>query len=156
MSADCVIRPAREDELEEILAIENASFTCPWSRQSFLDAFAGGPVTIYAAERDGVLVGFSCLLTIGEEAEILNIAAAPDHRHEGVGGLLLTRMLDDAEESGAQNVYLEVRASNTPARSLYKKAGFSEIGIRRHYYTKPREDAILMKKAIFPEDEGHL
>ncbi len=156
MSAETAVRPATEDDLPSILAIEYASFTCPWSEESFREAFGAENVTVFAAERDGALVGFSCLLVIGEEAEILNVAASPESRRTGVGQMLLSRMLNEAEERGVRDVYLEVRDSNAAARSLYRKNGFAGIGVRRHYYIKPREDAILMKKSLSPAAGGHL
>ncbi len=156
MSGEIEIACAREDQLDAILAIENASFTCPWSEESFHEAFASGNITIFSAQRDGALVGFACLLAIGEEAEILNIATAPASRHIGVGQRLLSEMLNDASGRGVSDLYLEMRASNTPARPLYRKNRFYEIGIRRSYYIKPREDAILMKKSLIPAEQGHL
>ncbi len=156
MSGEIEVIRASEDQLGAILAIENASFTCPWSEESFRDAFASENVTIYAAERDGLLVGFSCMLVIGDEAEVLNIASAPASRRTGVGQSLLSQMLRDAALRGVTAVYLEVRDANAAARALYRKNGFSEIGIRRNYYIKPRENAILMRKTLFPADKGHL
>ena len=156
MSGEIEVIRASEDQLGAILTIENASFTCPWSEESFRDAFASENVTIYAAERDGLLVGFSCMLVIGEEAEVLNIASAPASRRTGVGQSLLSQMLRDAAQRGVTAVYLEVRDANAAARALYRKNGFSEIGIRRNYYIKPRENAILMRKPLFPADKGLL
>ncbi|MCR5681485.1 MAG: ribosomal protein S18-alanine N-acetyltransferase [Clostridiales bacterium] len=156
MSGEITVRPASADELPAILAIEDASFTCPWSEESFREAFEAENIAIYAAHRDGVLVGFSCLLAIGEEAEILNIASSPAVRRSGVGQALLSRMIGEAAAKGVTELYLEVRDSNAAARSLYRKNGFTEIGIRRHYYIKPREDAILMKKTLVPADKGLL
>ena len=156
MPGEIAVRPALSEDLPAIFAIENTSFTCPWSEESFREAFEAENIAIFAAERDGVLVGFSCMLMIGEEAEILNIASSPAARRSGVGQALLSRMIEEAAAQGVSVIYLEVRDSNAAARSLYRKNGFAEIGIRRHYYIKPREDAILMKKTLVPAHEGHL
>ena len=142
------VREAEPRMLPEILAIENRSFTCPWSENNFLEAFASDRITVYAAEEDGKLLGFSCLLTIADEAEILNIASAPDARRRGVGQALLQRMLLDCAGHGIASVYLEARESNAPARGLYLKNGFEEIGVRKNYYERPRENAVLMKFTI--------
>ena len=148
MDRELTVREADRELLDAILAIENASFTCPWSEKSFLDAFDAETVTIYAAEEDGQLVGFSCLLVVEDEAEVLNIASAPEFRRRGAGQALLSRMLSDCEARGVSAVYLEVRESNAPARGLYQKSGFCEIGVRRNYYDRPKENAVLMKYTI--------
>ena len=148
MDRELTVREADRELLDAILAIENASFTCPWSEKSFLDAFDAETVTIYAAEEDGQLVGFSCLLVVEDEAEVLNIASAPGFRRRGAGQALLSRMLSDCEARGVSAVYLEVRESNAPARGLYQKNGFCEIGVRRNYYDRPKENAVLMKYTI--------
>ena len=147
---------ADESMLWEILAIENASFTCPWSETSFREAFASDRITVYAALSGERVTGFSCLLVVGDEGEILNIAASPTDRRRGIGQALLSRMLDDCASRGTASVYLEVRESNLPARSLYRKNGFAPVGVRRNYYTKPREDAVLMMRTISPAAEGQL
>lgn len=136
--------------LSEILEIEKASFTCPWSEQSFLEAFDSPNITIYAAisgECD-TAVGFACVLSIGEEAEILNIASSPDFRRMGTGTALLDFAINECVLSGVREFFLEVRESNTPARRLYEKLGFEELGVRKKYYTKPTENAIIMRKSI--------
>ncbi len=74
---------ADESMLGEILSIENASFTCPWSETSFREAFASDRITVYAAICGERVAGFSCLLALGDEAEVLNIAASPGYRRRG-------------------------------------------------------------------------
>ena len=81
---------------------------------------------------------------MADEAHIINIAVREDHRRQGVGELLLISIIDLATELNASIVTLEVRTSNTAAQSLYRKYGFSQVGIRKGYYTDNREDAILM------------
>jgi len=135
--------------LDEILDIENASFTCPWSRKSFVEAFNSGNITVYAVKDENEAVaGFSCLLIIGAEAELLNIAVSQHHRRKGYADVLMKRMLNDCAAEKVESVYLEVRKSNVPAQSLYEKYGFISIGIRKKYYTNPAEDAVLMKKLV--------
>ncbi|MBR4205825.1 MAG: ribosomal protein S18-alanine N-acetyltransferase [Clostridia bacterium] len=143
------VEPIGEEYLRDVVAVENASFANPWSEQSFQNAFRSDLTTIYGAfGDDGILSGFACLFVIGEEAEILDIAAKPDQRRQGVGRALMLRMIEDCEKLGVKSVYLEVRVSNSAARSLYEKNGFIPQGIRRRYYTEPTEDAVVMKKTI--------
>ncbi len=138
--------------LPAILAIENAAFTCPWSEKSFAEAFASEHITVYAAlTPDGTVAGFSCLMAYGEEGEILNIAAHPEMRRQGIGQMLMDAMLAEGTENGVRDFYLEVRESNAAARHLYDKNGFEALGIRKRYYTNPVENAIIMRKTIAPE-----
>ncbi len=140
---------ATSDKTAEIVAIENASFTCPWSEKSFNEAFASPNVTIYAAvSDDDAVVGFACIMTLDEESEILNIAVAPTSRKCGIGEALLHAMIENAQANGVLDFYLEVRESNATARHLYEKNGFIPLGVRRKYYIKPVEDAIVMRKSV--------
>ena len=135
--------------LDDILAIENEAFTCPWSRKSFEEAFSSDHIMVYAAfTDDGILCGFSCLLVIAEDAELLNIAVASAFRRQGIADHLMERMLADAASQNAEQIYLEVRSSNLTAQNLYSKHGFEKLGIRRRYYANPVEDAIIMRRMI--------
>ena len=143
---------AEPSMLPAILDIENAAFTCPWSQKSFEEAFASEHITVYAVlTSDGCVAGFACLMTYGEEGEILNIAAHPDMRRQGIGQMLMDAMIAEGAEKGVQNFYLEVRESNAPARHLYEKNGFEALGIRKRYYTNPVENAVVMRKTMVPE-----
>ncbi|MBQ7314097.1 MAG: ribosomal protein S18-alanine N-acetyltransferase [Clostridia bacterium] len=135
--------------LPAILDIENAAFTCPWSEKSFREAFDSEHITVYAVlAPDGAVAGFSCLMAYDDEGEILNIAAHPDMRRQGIGQTLMDAMLAEGTENGVRTFYLEVRESNAPARHLYEKHGFEILGKRKGYYQKPVEDAVLMKCII--------
>lgn len=153
---DFIIKEADASMLPELLSIETASFTCPWSEESFRAALDSDAVSVpVCLSEDGTIVGFACLLTVADEGELLNIAAAPSARRAGVGQRLLAHCLALCRERGVSVLYLEVRESNAPARSLYRKNGFGEIGVRRNYYEKPRENAILMRRVLLPEAEGN-
>lgn len=90
------------------------------------------------------IVGFAGLWVLADEAHITNIAVRQAYRRQGVGELLLISTIDLAAELNAHFITLEVRASNTVAQSLYSKYGFTEVGVRRGYYTDNKEDALLM------------
>ncbi len=145
---DITIREATLSDLDAILAIEQLSFTVPWSRDSFESSLASDQITVFAAEKDGRIAGFGCVWVLSPESEILNIAVHPDERGGGVGRLLLNAMLQSAANKGADTAFLEVRESNTPARTLYETSGFTPLGIRRNYYTKPTENAVIMQKLL--------
>ena len=143
------IEIANIDEIDDILQIEHSSFTDPWSKSSFEEAINSDNITVYSVTNDnGNMVGFSCLLMIDYEAEILNIAVDRNSRNQGIGTLLATHMINICRSNGVEDIFLEVRESNVSARALYVKLGFAEIGKRKKYYSNPSEDAILMKLSL--------
>lgn len=137
------ITPEDTALLRDISALEAVIFTDAWSEESILSAAENLRTRIYAAlnEQDA-LMGYLIVTQVMDVADIDNIAVSPDFRRQGIASLLL----DTALERMDADVFLEVRASNAPAIELYQKYGFAQIGIRKHYYEKPREDAILMKR----------
>lgn len=142
---------AEPSMLPAILEIENEAFTCPWSEKSFEEAFSSPNITVFAAvdeTNENALAGFSCLMWYGDEGEILNIAVKASARKNGIGQLLMDAMLTEGTANGVRDFYLEVRESNTAARHLYDKNGFVALGVRRRYYTRPVEDAVIMRKTI--------
>ncbi|MFC1982884.1 ribosomal protein S18-alanine N-acetyltransferase [Chloroflexota bacterium] len=95
------------------------------------------------------LIGFAGIWVLSDEAHITNIAARKRYQHRGIGELLLISIIDLAKEMKANIMTLEVRASNTVAQNLYRKYGFTQVGLRRGYYTDNREDGILMSTESF-------
>ena len=134
---------------DEILRIENESFSAPWTKDSIVSALENSYVQFYGIFDDSdSLIGFICASVIPPEAEILNIAVSASYRRLGVGSMLLSHMMTYLQNKDTDTVFLEVRESNTPARLLYTKEGFEVIGTRKKYYSNPTEDAILMQKNI--------
>ncbi len=137
------ITPEDTALLRDISALEAVIFTDAWSEESILAAAENLRTRIYAAlDEQDALMGYLIVTQVMDVADIDNIAVSPDFRRQGIASLLL----DTALERMDADVFLEVRASNAPAIGLYQKYGFAQIGIRKHYYEKPREDAILMKR----------
>ena len=134
--------------LDEIAAMEVRAFAVPWSKKTFEGAFGAETVSIFAAMEDDTLLGYACLLVIAPEGELMNIAVDDCYRGRGIGSALMEAVLDRASVLGAEDVFLEVRDSNAPARHLYEKHGFEILGRRKKYYQKPVEDAILMKRTL--------
>ena len=141
------IVPFTEAYLDDIVNIENASFTDPWSREA-LDSSSKMPLTeIYlATDEGGVLCGYVVFICISPECEILNIAVSPEHRRKGVANALVSFVCERSREKNCDTLMLEVRESNISARALYEKHGFEVVGRRKAYYRTPTEDAILMDK----------
>lgn len=148
-SSVVTITEASDSLIEDILAIENEAFSCPWSKRSFQEAFESDNITIYVAQNEeGQLCGFACIMAIDFEAELLNIAVSKRFRRMGIGDALLQHSLDEVKNKNVTDVFLEVRMSNIAAQELYNKHGFEALGIRKKYYSDPTEDAVIMKKVL--------
>jgi ribosomal-protein-alanine N-acetyltransferase len=147
-----LIVPLAREHLDQIISIERASFTDPWTRGMFeseLDVAARG----YArgALRRRNLIGYLFAVFIPDEAHIGNLAVHPAERRRGIAQKLLDELARDATKAGVKRVTLEVRASNQMARKFYYKNNFIDIAIRKNYYRSPVEDAIVMYR-VLPED----
>ena len=138
--------------LSEVERVEQACFSVPWSRMG-LESDILSPASRWygiADQRTGRLAAFLGAHIFGDEAEIVNIATHPDYRRRGFAEALI-RELFRLHPALAQ-VFLEVRRSNASARALYEKLGFSSYAVRRNYYEKPVEDAVLMRHQITRRD----
>jgi ribosomal-protein-alanine N-acetyltransferase len=143
------------EDLDEVLDIERASFSMPWSRGAFLYEMQQNRVArCWVMREDGRVIGYLCLWEIADELHITNIAVHPAHRRQGVGRLLLRGVLEDARERRLRLVVLEVRPSNTEARTLYEGFGFRVIGLRRGYYYDTGEDALVMEADLQASQPG--
>jgi ribosomal-protein-alanine N-acetyltransferase len=142
---DIVICPMTASDLDEVLAIEVASYPRPWHTPHFLDELAAPhsfPLTAF--DQEGKVAGYICPMSLLDEGHILNVAVRSDCRGRGVGRLLVERAVHECRARGAETVSLEVRPSNVAALSLYRSLGFRETGRRKNYYENG-DDAILME-----------
>jgi len=139
------LRPMTEADLDTVMDVELAAYPFPWTRRIFADCLRVG-YRCWVGELDGVFVGYGVMSTGAGEAHVLNLCVAEAYRRRGVGRSLLEGLLDDAAELGVENVFLEVRPSNTGALRLYDQMGFNRIGTRRDYYPAEhgREDAAIL------------
>lgn len=146
------IREATRADIGAIVAIESASFGDPWTRGMFGSHLLadGGNCFLVAEDNCGVVVGFAITRTASDEAELLNIAVHPTSRKCGIGGRLLDVAIERSRSAGALEMWLEVRASNAGARTLYDARGFAAVGVRERYYEAPREDAIVLRMELRP------
>lgn len=139
-----IIRKMLEKDLSEVVEIEQSCFTSDaWSESSFVYAMESDELLSLTAEIDGRVAGYIVVTRI-VEASIDSIAVAPEYRRQGVAEKLIRAAL----EGFSGDVFLEVRQSNLAARELYKKLGFEEISVRKNYYEKPTENAIIMKTQL--------
>ena len=151
------IRRARAGDLPAILAIERVSFTDPWSHGSFA-ALLEQPRVYFSVALDpasGALVGYTVAWFVLDEAELANLAVAPEARGNGIGAQLLKSALAASDARGSATMYLEVRASNIAAIALYTAHGFAEVGRRRAYYRKPVEDALILRRVASPQRDAY-
>lgn len=138
------IREMTPADTMQVWAIEQAVFSDPWSRQGFLDALAMKGNRYLVAEEDGVICGYCGYYRSFEEADIVNVAVAPSYRRRGIGKAMLEQLLLEGHTQGVRGFTLEVRAGNKAAISLYHSLGFRTEGVRKDFYEKPKEDALLM------------
>lgn len=139
-----------EADLDEVLAIENASFSSPWPREVFQGELRDPQLArlfvarVAAGSHQGRVAGYTCAWLVTDELHIINVAVHPDFRRQHVGQQLLAGVLTRARDFGARQAILEVRASNRAAQRLYGHLGFAPVAVRKNYYTEEREDAIVM------------
>jgi ribosomal-protein-alanine N-acetyltransferase len=134
-----------EHDLDEVMAIESAIYTHPWTRGNFADSLRAGyecRVLRLGAE----LVGYFVLMVAAGEGHLLNLSIAAAHQRTGHGSALLGEAAEVARTLGARSLFLEVRPSNRAAQALYTRFGFHRIAVRRGYYPAHagREDALVL------------
>jgi [ribosomal protein S18]-alanine N-acetyltransferase len=148
------MRAMTMEDVDEVLAIEQAVQAYPWTRGNFIEVLSQGYVCRVDAEEllaghpedGGGIRGYAVLRLVLDEAELLNIGVSALQQRKGSGRAMLREMLEVAREKNIRRVFLEVRASNSAALALYRSTGFGEIGVRRGYYQNANgcEDAITM------------
>lgn len=140
-------RPMGVEDLDEVLAIEVASYSFPWSRGNFIDSLAAGYLAELRLDAQGQCLGYCVAMPGFEEMHLLNITVAPRHLRQGHARAMLGRLAQQARQRGDRKLWLEVRQSNHAARQLYERLGFNQISVRKAYYPGPlgrREDAVVM------------
>ena len=141
-----MIRRMTSEDVKQVATIEEQSFSVPWSCQSFLDSIAREDTIFLVAteEVSDKIMGYIGMYMSFEEGEITNVAVSLEYRDQGIGADLVDAMQTAGRECQLERMVLEVRVSNASALSLYKKKGFKELGIRKNFYEKPVEDAMIM------------
>ena len=140
-----LLRLMREEDLDEVMAIEKVIYSHPWTRGNFADSLqAGYACRTWRLGRE--LVGYFVLMAAAGEAHLLNLSIGSPWQRSGHGRTLLSEAAGLAMKLGAKNLFLEVRPSNHAAQALYKRFGFRKVAIRRDYYPahSGREDALVL------------
>jgi [ribosomal protein S18]-alanine N-acetyltransferase len=156
------LRSLRYDDLAAVLDLERSLFPDDsWSPGMFAEELAmqGRGRHYVAAEEGHKLVGYAgMMLPGGRQAEVLTLAVSTVHWGRGIGSTLLTDLLDEAGRHDCTEMILEVRADNPRAQNLYRRFGFSDVGIRRGYYQPSGMDAIVMRcgldEPVLPDRAG--
>lgn len=133
-------------DLEQVSRMEQECFSMPWSEKSFEEILDNPKAVYVVAREEEQVIGYCGAYLILDEADINQVAVAPAHREKGVGRMMMTALMERLKQAGAESVTLEVRKSNIPAIALYEGLGFRTEGIRKNFYEKPAEDALIMWK----------
>lgn len=138
-----------ERDIDAVAALEASLQAFPWSRGNFADSLLAGH-SVWVVRIGGDLVGFSVVMSVIDEAHLLNIGVCQRYQGQGYGARLLRRAMESARLGGAAKLFLEVRPSNAQAVALYRHFGFRQIGLRKGYYPAEtgREDALIFDKEL--------
>ena len=141
------LRPVQYADLDQVLAVERAAYSFPWTRGNFVDSLAAGYLAELLEQGGRGLVGYYVAMPGVDEMHLLNLTVAPAQQRRGHARGLLDALERRCLERGLPRLWLEVRAGNVRARQIYARHGFAELGLRRGYYPAAkgqREDAIVM------------
>ena len=142
------IEPMKEEHIGDIAEIERLCFSLPWSENALTDELTNENAHFLTALTFGRVSGYIGVIEICGEADITNVAVHPDFRRLGIGRKLLDTAEEEAVSRSCESITLEVRESNGAAISLYSGNGYKQIGIRKNFYEKPTENAVLMTKQL--------
>lgn len=140
------IERMQECHVADIVELEKLCFSDPWSENSIRYELTN-PLSLWlVAVEDDRVIGYIGSQTVLGEADMMNLAVRQEYRRHGVAEKLVLELVDALKKNGSHILMLEVRVSNAPAIALYEKLGFYQVGRRPNYYTKPKEDALILRK----------
>lgn len=145
------IRAMTADDVEAAVRIEADSYTMPWSDDTFRTLLRRADTTLLVAEFEACVIGHAIGWHTLDQGELGNVAVHAAWRRNGLATRLVTEFLRRQLRLGVQDVFLEVRRGNDAARALYARMGFVEVGVRRRYYVRPVEDALVMRRTLRPD-----
>ncbi|MBA4371615.1 MAG: ribosomal-protein-alanine N-acetyltransferase [Thermodesulfovibrio sp.] len=145
LATELIINRMTDEDIPEVLAIETASFTVPWSETLFMNELRSPLARPVVARHNNRIAGYLCSSLVLDEGHILDVAVHPSGRRQGLGRRLLQETLDHLGQQGCRIVFLEVRASHTGVIGFYEQAGFRVIQTRKCYYVSPIDDAAIME-----------
>lgn len=138
------VRPATTDDLESISLLEKETFSLPWNSDMIKDNIEKDKRITLVAYNDEIFLGYILAHYVLDEGYIDNIAIKKDYQSKSIGSTIIAETIKKAKTLGLSFLTLEVRESNLKAINLYQKFNFTQVGLRKNFYTKPTENAILM------------
>lgn len=139
-----MIRRMKPEDLDQVMMLERQIFSRPWSEKSMRSALQQD--TIYLVDvADGKIRGYLGIWCMAEDGDLCNMAVAEQARRGGVASRLMEEGMACCRRQRVHRIVLEVRESNLPAKTLYQSKGFVPIGVRKQYYSEPRENAVIME-----------
>ena len=148
-AAEIVIRPMRYSDVPDVVYWERQIFPSPWAPENFLAELENPDVSVaLVIEYEGEFAGYALAWTVADELHITNLAVVPRFRRRGIAEKTMRYLLDLGRKRGCRYAQLAVRVSNTAAISLYRKLGFAPIGVRKKYYSREGEDALVMSRDL--------
>ena len=141
-----MIVPMNESHVPHVAELEKICFSDPWSEKSVASELYNSLSCWLVAEENGVVTGYVGSQTVIDESDMMNVAVHPDHRRKGIAEALVVELVEALKKRESHCLTLEVRASNEPAKALYEKLGFAQVGLRKNYYRNPKEDALILRK----------
>ena len=143
-----IITQMEERHVPQIAALEKRFFSAPWDEKS-VQSELSNDLSYWLVAIDGdIVTGYVGSQTVLGESDMMNLAVHPDYQRQGIGEALVLALMEGLKAQGSHCLTLEVRASNDPAKHLYEKLGFQEVGRRKNYYRSPREDADILRKEL--------
>lgn len=139
-----IIRSMTEEDLPQVYLIEQESFSDPWSEEDFYDSLTKDNNTYLIAEINDEIIGYCGYWGVAGEGDIYNVAVKKEFRGQRIGYQMLKSLIQDAYSRGITALTLEVRHTNEAAIHLYESLGFERVGVRKDFYTRPKEDAVIM------------
>ena len=139
-----MVHEMRQSDVSGVAEIEQLCFSDPWSLNTVKEGLESSLDTWLVLEEEGNILGYCVFRVIAGEGELLRIAVLPAYRGRGLSKKLMDRLVESSIKNGVKSLSLEVRESNDRAKNLYKTYGFTEEGVRKHYYLNPCENAVLM------------
>ena len=138
----------KAQHVPQVAELEKLCFSMPWSENSIAHELTTDYSFWLVAEDDGMVAGYIGSQIAFPEADVMNVAVRPEYRRRGVGQILVEALCTHLHNIDCESLTLEVRASNAPAIALYEKLGFVQVGRRPNYYRDPKEDALILRKAL--------
>lgn len=136
------------EDIPQVACLEREVFSQPWSESGIRTYYDSGSTLFIVAKHREKVIGYGAVMRVLDEGNLISLIVDSAFRRMGIAGEILDILYDLSSQNGVMNIFLEVRSSNKAAIALYERDGFERIGIRRGFYEKPKEDALLYKKEL--------